>query len=75
MFELDDTKLVGQIGAAFTPELKQLTRAELTAEASNAKCKGNLGPNNLSPSQFLVDEESLEVDRTVVGVLALKWLF
>ena len=74
-FELDDTKLVELIGTAFAPELKQLTRAEPTAEASSAKCKGNLGPNNLSPSQLLIDEESPEVDRTVVGVLALKWLF
>ena len=73
-FSLPDVDIVKMIGDAFGPELDRLTRAEPTAETGTVISKGNLGPNKFSPSQLLRGMDVPEVDRTVVGVLALKWL-
>ncbi|MCJ1326444.1 hypothetical protein MMC10_003108 [Thelotrema lepadinum] len=73
-FQLTDVEAVRLIGISFAPELDRLKQTEPSAEVDSEQSNGNLGPSSLSPSQFLFHEEFPEVNRTVVGILALKWL-
>ncbi|MBK7845377.1 MAG: hypothetical protein IPJ71_17155 [Bdellovibrionales bacterium] len=50
-------------------------KADTTAEGGTSTPKGIFGPNkNLTPSVFLFAEDIVEVNRTAVGYLALKWI-
>jgi hypothetical protein len=50
-------------------------KADATAEGATSTPKGIFGPNkNLTPSMFLFAEDIVEVNRTAVGYLALKWI-
>lgn len=70
---LDETTILHQIQAAFQPELERLknaTAVEGTAEQRLA----NGTPDRPSPSQILYGTNYDEINRTLVGVLALRWI-
>ena len=73
-FKKPDIDIVRLIGETFKPELVRLAQTDPTAEVSDEQPTGALGPGNLTPSQLLFGANHPEVDRTVVGILALKWL-
>ncbi|EFE44088.1 conserved hypothetical protein [Trichophyton verrucosum HKI 0517] len=72
---LSDTRAVQLFGATFYWELDRLKRAKPTVESSGTKTLGNLGDDGRTPSQLLFGEDFVEVNRTLVGMLALKWLW
>ncbi|OAL68778.1 hypothetical protein A7D00_7268 [Trichophyton violaceum] len=72
---LSDTQAVRLFGATFYWELGRLKHAKPTVETSGTKTLGNLDDDGLTPSQLLFGEDSVEVNRTLVGMLALKWLW
>ncbi len=50
-------------------------KADATAEGATSTPKGIFGPKkNLTPSMLLFGEDNVEVNRTAVGYLALKWI-
>ena len=71
--ELSDTKAVHMFGSAFKSELERLENAQLTVESGTAKPAGSL-ENGETPSRYLFREDFAEVNRTVVNMLALKWI-
>ena len=73
-FKLSDVDVVKLIGTAFAPELERLKQTEPSAEVGSEQTNGNLGPDGLSPSQVIFQKDFPEVNRTLVGILALKWL-
>lgn len=70
-FALTDLDAVNLFGATFAPELSSLKNAAPTVESSPIKTTGEFGP---FPSQLLFQKDYAEVNRTLVGMLALKWL-
>ena len=73
-FHLSDAEAIRVFGNAFDPELQRLKNASVKVE-SNIQ-KGHDVPNELqeSPSKKLYGENYVEVNRTLVSMLALKWL-
>ncbi|MCJ1285794.1 hypothetical protein MMC26_005135 [Xylographa opegraphella] len=71
LFALNDLDAVNLFGATFAPELSSLKNAAPTVESSPIKTTEEFGP---FPSQLLFHEDYAEVNRTIVGMLALKWL-
>ena len=73
-FTLSDEEAIHVFGDAFGPELQRLKTASEKVE-SNIQ-KGRDVPNNLqgSPSMELYGENYVEINRTLVSMLALKWL-
>ena len=71
LFSLNDLDAVKLFGTTFAPELSSLKNAAPTVESSPIKTTEQFGP---FPSQLLFQEDYAEVDRTIVGMLALKWL-
>jgi hypothetical protein len=75
LFQKEDVEIVHIFGKAFRPELEDLQNALPTVESSPAPTTGSLGPANDSPSRILFGANDYpEVNRTVVGMLALKWI-
>ncbi|MCJ1250041.1 hypothetical protein MMC30_007267 [Trapelia coarctata] len=73
--EMTDIKNVQMFQDAFGPELEDLKNASPTVESSPTRTtRGLLGHSQDSPSQLLYGAEYAEVNRTIVGMLALKWL-
>ncbi|EZF34619.1 hypothetical protein H109_07531 [Trichophyton interdigitale MR816] len=72
---LNDIQAVQLFGTTFYWELDRLKRAKPTVETSGTKTLGNLDGDGLTPSQLLFGEDFVEVNRTLVGMLALKWLW
>ena len=76
-FTMTDVESIKLFYSAFGPELEMLRRASPTVESSPVKAKANMTferEEQQSPSQLLFDRKYAEVDRTLVGMLALKWL-
>lgn len=74
-WDMPDVENVYMFRAAFGPELDALKNASPTVESSPTRTTiGSLGKSHESPSQLLYDAEYAEVNRTIVGMLALKWL-
>ncbi|MCJ1398694.1 hypothetical protein MMC11_001895 [Xylographa trunciseda] len=71
LFTLNDLDAVKLFGTTFAPELSGLKNAAPTVESSPIKATEEFGP---FPSQLLFHEDYAEVNRTIVGMLALKWL-
>ena len=69
-----DEKAVRLLYEQFKPEINRLKRAGEHPEKGNNPPRGGLTAECLTPSSFLFKEEFCEVNRTVVGFLALKWL-
>ena len=72
-FAKSDEEAVRMFGTAFGPELDHLKNAKASVEASSSNTKGNL-KGDLTPSRLLFGTDHSEVNRTLVGVLALKWI-
>lgn len=69
-FDADDAKALRMIADAFVPELERLKNASTASEP------GTLGQvQDQSPSCLLFGKEYDEVNRTLVGMLALKWIW
>ena len=73
-FRQSDEEALRMFGEAFGPELGHLKSAKPSVEASSTETLGEIGADRLSPSRFLFGEDFSEVNRTLVGVLALKWI-
>ena len=67
-FSASDEKVLLLIREDFTPELECLKRAYSHREGSSTP------RSSPSPSQLLFDDEYDEVNRTLVSILALRWL-
>lgn len=71
--DLSDTKAVNLFWSAFGSEIERLKNATLTVESGTAKPAGSL-ENGETPSRQLFREDFAEVNRTLVNMLALKWI-
>jgi hypothetical protein len=69
-FNADDPKALQMIADEFKPELQRLRNASTASEPG----QGDGQEQNYSPSRRLYNKENDEVNRTLVGILALKWL-
>lgn len=69
-FNADDPKALQMIADEFEPELQRLQNASTASEPG----AGDDQEQNQSPSRRLYNKEYDEVNRTLVGILALKWL-
>ena len=76
LFSMPDAEALKIFRTAFEPELNRLKNASPTAEceSSPTEVPGLLGDSNASPSQQLYGADYVEVNRTLTGMLALKWL-
>ncbi|EFQ99885.1 hypothetical protein MGYG_02897 [Nannizzia gypsea CBS 118893] len=72
---LSDTHVIKLFGATFDWELGRLKHAKPTVESSKTTTLGNLDDDGLTPSRLLFGEDFVEVNRTLVAMLALKWLW
>lgn len=70
-FEADDSKALRMIADAFVPELERLKNASTASEPGSGEVQGR----NQSPSCQLFGKEYDEVNRTLVGILSLKWIW
>jgi hypothetical protein len=70
-FDADDAKALEMIADAFVPELERLRNASTASEPGT----GNAHGQSQSPSCRLFGKEYDEVNRTLVGILALKWIW
>jgi hypothetical protein len=71
-FTIDERELLLQIKVAFASELERLKSAKVTEQASPVHRIRNGPP---SPSMVLYGEEFNEVNRTLVGLLCLRWIY
>lgn len=71
MPDLDATRLLGK---SFESELIWLKNATPTIESSKSPPVGSLGDNSLTPSRAVYGLDYPEINRTLVGMLAVKWL-
>lgn len=67
-FDVDDEKALRMIAAEFEPELVRLKNASKASEPGKPKSQQH------SPSQLLYGEDLDEVNRSLVSILALRWL-
>ncbi|KAK6332860.1 hypothetical protein TWF696_002881 [Orbilia brochopaga] len=67
-FSAKEEELLLLLKDAFAPELERLKRAYSIRDLSST------GPSTRSPSQFLFGADYDEVNRTLVSVLALRWI-
>lgn len=75
-FQLEYAQALGIVGAAFTPELERLRHATKAAESPGDGPSGSSAdrPSNPSPSRLLFGHEYDEINRTITGILALRWI-
>jgi hypothetical protein len=74
-WEVDDATLLWLVHDAFPAELQRLKSAEAAERQSPPKENGVNGLASLpTPSEILYQENFDEVNRTLVGVLALRWI-
>jgi hypothetical protein len=74
-FQLSDEDILLLFRDAFEPELHRLWVASPTLEAASSTPLGDLGPNHdQTPSRFMYGKDFAEVNRSLLGVLALKWI-
>jgi hypothetical protein len=71
-FGIEERELLLQIKDAFAPELERLKSAKVTEQASPVHRIRNGPP---SPSMVLYGEEFNEVNRTLTGLLCLRWIY
>jgi hypothetical protein len=74
-WEVDDATLLCLVRDAFPGELERLKNAEAAERQSPPKDDGVNGLTGFpTPSEILYQENFDEVNRTLVGVLALRWI-
>ncbi|KAK2758748.1 hypothetical protein FQN54_003438 [Arachnomyces sp. PD_36] len=69
---LSDEDAVRSFASSFVPELERLKRVPEPAESASSGKKPC--SNQSKPSYLLFNEDYPEVNRTMVGLLALKWI-
>ncbi|MCJ1410107.1 hypothetical protein MMC19_004192 [Ptychographa xylographoides] len=75
LFAMNDRDAMLLFATAFDPELIMLQAAWPTVEKTPPRStEFSDEADLLSPSKLLYDQNFAEVDRTIVGMLALKWL-
>ncbi|KAK4948178.1 hypothetical protein LTR10_013233 [Elasticomyces elasticus] len=72
-FLTDETTILFQIKEAFEPELERLKSAK-AVEGTEQERYSNGTLDNPSPSQILYGTNFDEINRTLVGILALRWI-
>ena len=72
-YSLDEPTLLFQIKEAFEPELERLKSAK-AVEGTEQQRQANGASTSQSPSQILYGENYDEINRTLVGILALRWI-
>ena len=73
-FSVDETTILNQIRAAFEPELERLKSARAVEGTDQQRAAVNGAIKGPSPSQILYNGNYDEVNRTLVGILALRWI-
>ncbi|KIY00297.1 uncharacterized protein Z520_03982 [Fonsecaea multimorphosa CBS 102226] len=73
-YSLDETTLLHQIKDAFSPELERLKCVRAVEGTEEQRATANGQADVLSPSQILYGTNYDEVNRTLVGILALRWI-
>jgi hypothetical protein len=68
---IDDTDAIKMLGKAFQHELEYLRHATATAEAGTSNEPTD---EEQTPSKLLYGMSYIEVDRSILGMLALKWV-
>lgn len=71
---VSDTEAVHLFGIAFRPEILHLRNAKATVEHVVAAPPSCLQNDSDTPSRIIFGEDFAEVNRTLVSMLALKWL-
>ena len=74
-FSIDEIDLLHQIKEAFCPELDRLKAAPPSDRGSPSLRTRHLTDKGLDPSRELFDQNYDEVNRTLVGILALRWIW
>ncbi|KAL7628544.1 hypothetical protein AAE478_000059 [Parahypoxylon ruwenzoriense] len=74
LFALPDEKFLFLIYRDFRGELSRLQNAYTVERRDSARAESK-SPEPRSPSRILFGKDHDEVNRTLVGVLALKWIF
>lgn len=72
--KLTDVQALELFKTTFADEIACLKRASPSVESSPATKDNLKGNPDASPSQFLYGEDLVEVNRTLMGMLALKWI-
>ncbi|KAJ9608118.1 hypothetical protein H2200_007106 [Cladophialophora chaetospira] len=73
-YSADEHTILHQIKAAFEPEFERLKSAKAVEGTERQRAQANGGVQSPSPSQILYDCNYDEVNRTLVGILALRWI-
>jgi hypothetical protein len=68
-FNVNDAELLRQIRHEFPEELERLQRAYSIRDVNI------LFPSSLSPSQVIYSAQYDEINRTLVSVLAIRWIY
>ena len=71
---ISDYDAIVLFGEAFPAELDRLKHAVSPVESSNVQPRGAFGEDHVTPSQLLYGNDFAEVNRTLVSMLAIKWL-
>ena len=76
LFSMSDANVLQMFAVAFEPELNALKTASPTTECESPLIQASTlpGASSASPSQQLYGADYVEVNRTLTGMLALKWL-
>ena len=73
IWRLHDTESLRLVASAFLPELQRLTHASRAIEQRVNGLASHV-QNRRSPSNLIFDKDFDEINRTLTGFLALKWL-
>ncbi|OAP57950.1 hypothetical protein AYL99_07040 [Fonsecaea erecta] len=73
-YSLDENTFLHQIKDAFSPELERLKCVRAVEGTDEQRATANGKTDALSPSQALYGINYDEVNRTLVGILALRWV-
>lgn len=73
-FTVDESTILEQIKDAFEPEFERLKSAKAVEGTEQQRAAVNGTAETPSPSQKLFGDNYDEVNRTLVGILALRWI-
>lgn len=73
-FQVSEDEILHQIQEAFSPELERLKNAYAVERSTPPTIPLNGSKPHRSPSDIVFGEDYDEVNRTLVGVLALRWI-
>ena len=74
-FSVDEPTLLNQIKNAFEPEFERLKSARAVEGTDQQRAAANGRTAHPSPSQILFGCDYDEVNRTLVGILSLRWIY